>query len=95
MRIDVNFSEATQRFTTTMGGLDQSFDANFDQIQEVTVVNGVPYEGEYGITPKIESQVLPTKNKVMTDDLTIREIPIYETSNQSGGTTVYIAKEEY
>lgn len=48
------------------------------------------YRGEYIVTPKVVSQSLETKNKVMSDDVTVLEIPYFETSNESG-TTVYIA----
>lgn len=51
------------------------------------------YKGDYEVTPRLSAQVLETRKKVMTDNLTIKEIPIYEVSNTSGGTTVYIAKE--
>lgn len=51
------------------------------------------YGGEYEVTPRIVSQVLQTKQKVMTDNLTIKEIPFFDVSNTSGGTTVYIGKE--
>lgn len=51
------------------------------------------YEGDYEVIPKVTSQVLKTKQKVMTDDLTVKEVPVYEVSNTSGGTTIYIAKE--
>jgi len=52
------------------------------------------YDGDYVVTPKVaESTVLATKSKVMRDDVTVKEIPLYETTNPSGGTTVYIAME--
>lgn len=68
---------------------------------EITIdnVNRVPtevfekYQGDYEVIPKRETQILNTKEKVMSDDVTIREIPFYQTSNLSGGTTCYIAKE--
>lgn len=54
---------------------------------------GVPYTGEYTVIPKAnEETVLRTKEKRMLDDVTVTEIPYYETSNTSG-TTVYIAGE--
>ena len=92
MRIDVIFSESIQSFTPKIEELDQMLDADFGQVQEVTVIDGVPYEGEYAVTPKVESQVLPTRNKFMLDDVTIKEVPVFRVSNTSGGTTVYIAK---
>ena len=51
------------------------------------------YEGDYIVTPKVSAQILETKQKVMTDDLTIMEIPFFNVSNTSGGSTVYIGKE--
>ena len=52
------------------------------------------YRGNYTVTPAMEAQVLETKDKVMTDDVTVLEIPMYETTNLSGGTTLYIAMGE-
>lgn len=51
------------------------------------------YEGEYTITPKISSFTLPTKNKSMTDDLTITQVPYEQVENPSGGDTVIIGFE--
>ena len=53
---------------------------------------GDPYEGEYEVTPRTEEQVLATRNKRMLDDVTVHEIPYYETSNPQGGVTVYIGE---
>ncbi len=68
--------------------------AQFKNLQKVTVTGDVdPYEGEYVITPKVESQTMPTAQKYMTQDVQIKGIPIFETSNNSGGKTVYIGSE--
>lgn len=48
------------------------------------------YDGEYSVTPKAEEQTLPTKDKRLTEDLTINAIPYYETSNEEDGLTVFI-----
>lgn len=50
------------------------------------------YKGTYEVIPKVYSQSLPTKNKVMKENISILEIPYYETSNLSG-KTVYIGGE--
>lgn len=50
------------------------------------------YKGSYIVTPKVYPQSLPTKNKIMKSDVSILEIPYYETSNLSG-KTVYIGGE--
>ena len=47
------------------------------------------YSGDYEVIPKVTAQELSTKAKVMDDDVTIRAIPYYETSNLKG-KTVYI-----
>lgn len=52
------------------------------------------YQGPYEVTPRaFNSVVLPTNDKTMTDDVTVFEIPYWETSNLFDGKTVYIANE--
>ena len=48
------------------------------------------YEGEYEVTPRTVAQVLPTKEKNMKNDVTVKEIPFYEVGNLQNGKTVYI-----
>lgn len=94
MKFDFNFVESTQSFDFNFSEDAKSFNANFGQIQYLTeYVGGEPYDGEYVVTPKVVEQTLPTKDKVLVDDITIKEVPVYRVSNPSGGTTVYIAKE--
>ena len=50
------------------------------------------YEGDYTIVPKVESQLMRTKNKKMEDNVTVLAIPYFETSNLTG-KTVYIGGE--
>lgn len=57
----------------------------------VPVYDDVPlYEGDYDATPKLVEQRLPTKNKLLIDDVKIEKIPITIVSNSSGGNTVII-----
>lgn len=50
------------------------------------------YDGDYDVLPLAFAEtVLPTKDKKLIEDIVIKEIPYYETSNTSGGNTVYIA----
>lgn len=52
-----------------------------------------PYSGEYIITPMaFEDQTFETSNKLLLNDVTVRAIPYYETSNISG-KTIYIGGE--
>jgi hypothetical protein len=54
----------------------------------------VPYTGEYEVTPKAhQDQVLPTNGLLMLNDVTVFEVPYYETSNLFDGLTAYIASE--
>lgn len=53
--------------------------------------DGVPiYPGPYEVTPHSYEQVLDTARQMMTDDVTVHEIPYWETSNLSDGLTAYI-----
>lgn len=65
-------------------------------LENVRVINtgsAPPYEGDYTVVPKADAPViLPTKNKLLRDDVTVTKIPYYETSNPLGDT-VYIASE--
>lgn len=48
------------------------------------------YEGPYTAVPTTCDQTLDTSNKVMREDVVVREIPFAEVSNPAGGTTVII-----
>ena len=57
---------------------------------------GMPetYEGETTVIPKARKDVLlPTKDTVVREDITVKQVPYYATSNEAGGKTIYIAKE--
>lgn len=47
------------------------------------------YSGDYIVTPRSYEQTLDTSFKVLEDDVTVKQIPYFETSNEDG-TTVYI-----
>lgn len=49
------------------------------------------YTGDYTVIPKVYEQTLETKNKSMTDDVTVTAVPYAEVSNPSGGLTANIA----
>ena len=60
---------------------------------EYQITNGIVhyYDGDYEITPMpYTSQILPTTNLIMRNDINIQEIPYYEVSNLSGGITATI-----
>lgn len=51
------------------------------------------YCGEYEVTPKMEEQTLRTAMKMLRNDVKVKPIPVHRTSNEYGGTTVYIGME--
>lgn len=62
-------------------------------IPEKVMVIPDTYDGSYEVIPTTDEQILYTKSKYMEDDVTVKSIPYFETSNQAGGDTVYIASE--
>ena len=71
---------------------ESEMSGQFDKFTEVSSQEYPYYGGEYEVTPSVDEQVLETKDTIMADDLTIKSVPYYETSNVNG-TTVYIASE--
>lgn len=52
------------------------------------------YTGDYTITPAFRETVeLQTKDRVLNDNVVVKEIPYYETPTLEGGTTIYIGLE--
>lgn len=53
------------------------------------------YDGEYSVVSRIDGDVrLPTAGTKLTRNIVIKTIPYSETTNLSGGVTVYIGKED-
>lgn len=77
IRFNVQFKMSDQRFVMdAQFDKDDHFDVNFGAIQEVTVRKDAdPYRGPYEVTPTLDAQVLPTAQKLMTGDLTVKAIP--------------------
>lgn len=84
MRLDSKFVPQNTTFNSFFVPSNSTFDANFGN------VGGEKYEGNYEIVPKIQEQKLLTKNKLLTEDVTIKSIPVIKVSNASGGNTVII-----
>ena len=94
MRFKVQFSESTVGVKVNFSSDSMRVDTAFADLQKVTIRdNATPYTGAYDITPRIDEQTLPTAQKLMTEDMRIKAIPYFETSNNSDGETVYIGSE--
>lgn len=88
----VKFTDTGQTFPIQFTGEGKQFPAAMGEVNVVTV-GAVPYEGDYVVTPKPDiAQTLPTKDKLMTDDVQVKAIPYYEMDNKVG-TTVFIGNE--
>jgi hypothetical protein len=55
-----------------------------------SAVVGEGYVGEYIVTPSINTKILKTSKKVLSDDVTVLPIPYKEIENQAGGKTIII-----
>lgn len=91
---NVIFREINRSFNVIFQTQERRFDVEFGEIHPLTkYIGGELFTGDYEVTPRIQSQIVPTKDKVMSDDMTVKAIPFYNVSNTSGGHTVYIGSE--
>ena len=91
MRIDISLSETRQEYDLQISQNTQSYSLGTSEVINVNLIDGDNYEGPYVVIPMVDSQTLETRDKHMTDDVLVREIPYYETSNIQNGITVFIA----
>lgn len=59
-------------------------------IRYADTIGGIPYEGAYVIRPTLDAQMMETKHKSMTDNVTVEAIPISYVGNTAGGETAII-----
>lgn len=93
--IDFALNDDTYALDATFVESCENLEFDFGEIQQTHIYSDDldVYDGEYLITPKISQQTLDTESKVMEDNVTVKGIPCYTTSNSYGGDTVYIGKE--
>lgn len=89
--IDVGTLSAELQDSDTLSFELQSQSGIEFEISTPHVIDANVYDGKYEVTPKTYEQFLSTKDKLMMDDVKIKEIPYFETSNAEDGITVYIA----
>lgn len=65
---------------------------NNPKIRGTVKVSALPYyEGDYTVTPRLnEAITLQTAQKAMSQNVTVTQIPMYQTENDKGGLTVII-----
>ena len=80
------------------GGLPPVTEADNGKVMMVVggewVAANLPrYAGSYSVTPTADGLTVPTAGAYMESDLTVNPVPYSETSNNSGGTTIYVESE--
>ncbi len=94
MHLNVSFNQKSMRLDADFAQSFQKLEVDFSGLQRITEYKDVdPYTGSYEVSPKVDAQTLPTAQKMMAEDLTVKAIPVFDVSNNSGGRTVYIARE--
>lgn len=88
MTLNVIFADDSA-FNVSFGS-DEALNADFGAVTLVPI-GGQIYEGEYIVEPDFAAQVLPTKDRLLEDDVTVTAIRVSKTSNDYG-TTVYIGR---
>lgn len=88
MVFNVSFHDDSA-FNVSFGG-DETLNADFGAVTFVPI-GGKLYEGDYIVEPDFAAQVLPTKERLLEDDVTVTAIRVSKTSNDYG-TTVYIGR---
>lgn len=73
---------------------EETYELEFTDLEEVLELEvseeGILpyYKGSYEVTPRIYEQTLATRNKSMSDDVLVKEIPKAEVSNIYGTTII-------
>lgn len=86
IRLKIQGNRPTKLKVNTSGNVKFHF-------EQGTAILPPEYHGDYEVTPSASTAIiLETGGLMMVEDVTVRKIPYYETSNITG-KTVYIASE--
>lgn len=88
MKLAVCFDEVDSELNVKFIQTECSFNIDFGEI--ILVKTDEVYDGDYDVIPRVYQQVLPTKDKLMLDDVTVEVIPLSKVLNPSNGYTVTI-----
>jgi hypothetical protein len=80
-------------FPVIFGDLGSHFKLKFSDCSQSGTVDAEVFEGDYIVTPKVTAQILATAQKLMRENVQIKEIPYFVVENEAGGDTVNIASE--
>ena len=88
MKLAVNLNEIDSVLDVKFVQTECHFNIDFGEV--VFVKTDDVYDGDYDVIPRVYQQILPTKDKLMLDDVTVEVIPLAKVINQSNGYTVTI-----
>lgn len=88
MKIHVFFEEDYSTINTQFIQTECTFNTDFGEV--ILVKTDEVYTGDYNVIPRVYEQTLETKDKVMTDNVTVEVIPLSKVINLSNGYTVTI-----
>lgn len=87
MILDIIFDQAPAVLQADFTG-EQTLTIDFGEI--LAVPDSDWYDGMYSVTPSVAGTMLPTAQKRMHNDVTVRPIPYSSVSNAAGGNTICI-----
>ena len=88
MKLHVNFDEVDSVLEGRFIQTECTFNIDFGEVFFVKTDD--VYEGDYNVIPRVYQQILPTKDKLMIDDVTVEIIPLTKVLNLQNGYTVTI-----
>lgn len=74
MLVNVIFEEIDEKLSADFFEDERELDTDFGEVHVISD-EGEAYDGEYAITPMTKKQVMPTKGKIMADDVVVNPIP--------------------
>ena len=88
--VDLDVELSTEEYDLELDRTEESFDLDLESPYIIQEIVGDLYTGDYVVDPDFEQNILPTRNKTLTQDVTVNAIDVSRVSNTSGGVTVYI-----
>ena len=93
--VDMTLDTSKTAFAMALESNIEEYTLTNDTVINATIIDVPQYEGPYTIDSLSKNDVvLETKNKMCSDDITVKKIKTSETINPAGGYTLYIAEME-
>lgn len=88
MKLHIDFNEVDSELDVNFIQTECTFNTDFGEVFFIKTDD--VYEGDYNVIPRVYEQVLPTKDKLMLNDVTVEIIPLSKIINLQNGYTVTI-----